>query len=181
MAFWFIKKIKNAIQGTLSTVKHKVSNIRETFSKALETESTKPTRQISKELTTSEKRKDSKRVDDVSHETNTSENFAEDTEIFKQWMRDAGDETLSPLDPGMVSAFFSLTRYIWNKPDIALADRLKAIVDYFDAPLSEIYNYVIKSQQMEDYLEQLMTGDYDRSPSVSEFAPYEVNGYQQTI
>lgn len=181
MALGFFSKLKNIVQGTLATVKHKVSNIRETFSKALETESTKPTRQITKELTNAEKRQDFGRKTDVSHETDTSENFAEDTEIFKQWMRDAGDETLSPLDPGMVSAFFSLTRYIWNKPDIPLADRLKAIIDYFNAPLSEIYNYIIKSQQMEDYLEQLMTGDYDRSPSVSEFAPYEVNGYQQTI
>lgn len=181
MAFGFIKKLKNAVQGTLATVKHKVSNLRDTFSKALEAESVKPTKQITKELTKSEKRQDFGRKNNVSHETDTSENFAEDTEIFKQWMRDAGDETLSPLDPGMVSAFFSLTRYIWNKPDIPLADRLKAIIDYFNAPLSEIYNYVIKSEQMEDYLEQLMTGDYDSSPSVSEFAPYEVNGYQQTI
>ena len=80
-------------------------------------------------------------------------------EVFKFLLRNAGDPMLSPYDPGDVSGFFSLTKYIWDKPGISLDKRLDAIQDFFNAPLDVIFEGIIKSDEYMEYLEDLFTGE----------------------
>ena len=176
MAFAFIAKIKNAVQATLATTKQKITNLKETFAKAVSRESKKPEKQAVRDFTLKEDKKEDKQPLDTFND-NFNDSFNDENEIITQYMRDAGDPILSPYDAGDVSAFFSLTAYIWNKPGINPSDRLKAIIDYFKAPLADIYNYIVKSEQMEDFLEAIYDGD-DVNYLDLQFSPYTFMGYQ---
>lgn len=99
-----------------------------------------------------------------------------DNETFRFLINNAGDPTLSPYDSSDVSLFFSLTKYIWDKPEISLDQRLDAIADYFKRPLIDIFEYIIKSDEAIEFLEDYILGDiaYEKYA----FAPYSVAGYQ---
>lgn len=176
MAFAFIAKIKNAVKATIATTKQKITNLKETFSKAVSRESVKPEKQAVRDFTLKEDKKEDKKSLETFN-NDFSDSFNDENEIITQYMRDAGDPILSPYDAGDVSAFFSLTAYIWNKPGINPSDRLKAIIDYFKAPLADIYNYVIKSEQMEDFLEAIYNGDEVNYLEL-QFSPFAFMGYQ---
>lgn len=181
MKFNFISKIKNAIQSTIAVTKQKVSNLRETFAKAVQTEATKPTVTSPRNTTNENVSRETKNQASQNTAKRVSKeevpDIGENDEVIKQYMRDAGDPILSPYDADDVSAFFALTSYIWNKPGIGLDKRLNAIKEFFKAPLADIYDYVVKSEQMEEYLEALYYGEEIIYLNL-QFSPAEFQGAQ---
>ena len=177
----FIAKAKNAIKAVANKAAARIAVARQSFKNASETLQTLTNRQTKPELQTTT-------INEVTQETpknvsrETFEQYQkhelkeDNNETFKFLLRNAGDPFLSPYDPGDVQAFFMMTRFIWHKPEVPLADRVQAIADYFNAPLDQIFDYIIKSKQYEDYLEQVFLGE-GGSPNVF-FSPFEINGAQ---
>lgn len=176
MMFQFISKIKNAVKASIAVTKQKVSNLRETFAKAIQAESTKPTTTTPRNTTNENVSRETTKQK-VLEQKNDIVETGENDEVIKQYMRDAGDPILSPYDADDVSAFFALTAYIWNRPGIGLDKRLNAIKEFFKAPLADIYDYVVKSEQMEEYLESLYYGE-DIIYLNLQFSPAEFQGAQ---
>lgn len=179
--FQFISKIKNAVKASIAVTKQKVSNLRETFAKAVQAESTKPTVTSPRNTTNENVSRETKNQTPQNTAKRLSKenipDIGENDEVIKQYMRDAGDPVLSPYDADDVSGFFALTSYIWNKPGISLDKRLDAIKEFFKAPLADIYDYVVKSEQMEEYLESIYYGEEIIYLNL-QFSPAEFHGSQ---
>ena len=128
----------------------------------------KPDKEVSRETM-----KPIEPIKNVSRETNDYNN----NEAFKFLLNNAGDPFLSPYDVSDVSVFFALTKYIWDKPGITLDKRFDAIINYFNGrSLYDIFEYIIKSDEAMEYLEDLEFGDVDYSAYL--FSPYAISGFQ---
>lgn len=168
-----ITAAKNAIKARAAVVRQSMHNAAESLQKSIREVVRNPTE-------VREIRRESLPTQNVSRETlSVGEDIADrssNNETFKFLLRNAGDPFLSPYTPDQVNGFFTLTRFIWNKPEIPLEKRLDAIADYFNEPLDVIFDWFMNTQEYSDWIEGYYNGEI-QSPDVY-FEPYAVHGWQ---